>query len=203
MAGEGRNLRSLYLKKRRRTISVAVMADNAVDVFVYTGVGEGAVVPNDVVRVKIDPSVRVIPSRAFLQKPKLQEVEFNDGLREIGERSFFICTALREVHVSDGVERIGNIAFRNCNFAKFRSPPLVTTIPGEMLASCNDMFSLELPEIIIQVKDFAFGCCHSLRNVALASNTVVDESAFGSCVDLLHIFDTLEAIIDACWSSSS
>ena len=60
------------------------MAEYSAEVFVYTGVGGGAVVPNDVVRVKIDPSVRVIPSRAFLQKPKLQEVELHNGLREIG-----------------------------------------------------------------------------------------------------------------------
>ena len=69
--------------------------------------------------------------------------------------------------------------------------------------SCPRMFSLELPENTIEVEEYAFGDCHSLRNIALARNTVVDESAFESCVDLLHIFDTLEAIIDACWSSSS
>jgi len=84
-----------------------------------------------------------------------------------------------------------------CNFTKFRSPPLVTTIPIGMLYGCTSMFSLEVSETIIQVVENAFGDCHSLRNIALARNTVVDETAFESCVDLLHIFDTLEAIIDA------
>ncbi len=135
------------------------MADNAADVFVYTG--GGAVVPNDVVRVKIDPSVRVIPSRAFLQKPKLQEVELYNGLREIGERSFFFCTALTQVHVSDGVESIRCNTFYRCNFTKFRSPPLVTTIPQSMLHGCNDMFSLEVPEIIIRVEVNAVFNCYS------------------------------------------
>jgi len=59
------------------------------------------------------------------------------------------------------------------------------------------MFSLELPENTIEVEEYAFGDCHSLRNIALARNTVVDESAFESCVDLLHIFDTVEAIVNA------
>lgn len=37
------------------------MADNDdAEVFVYTGVGEGAVVPQDVVRVRIDPLVLAI-----------------------------------------------------------------------------------------------------------------------------------------------
>ena len=138
------------------------MADdiNAVaEVFVYTGAGEGAVVPNDVVRVRIDPSVRVIPSRAFYQRRQLQEVEFHNGLREIGYNTFSMCTALRAVHVSDGVERIGCGAFFGCNFTKFRSPPLVTTIPIGMFDGCNDMFSLEVPEIIIRVEETAFGDC--------------------------------------------
>jgi len=63
--------------------------------------------------------------------------------------------------------------------------------------SCPRMFSLELPENTIEVEEYAFGDCHSLRNIALARNTVVDESAFESCVDLLHIFDTVEAIVNA------
>ena len=52
----------------------------AANVFIYTGVGEGAVVLKDAVRVRIDPSFLVIPYRAFECKYKLQEVEFNDGL---------------------------------------------------------------------------------------------------------------------------
>jgi hypothetical protein len=59
------------------------------------------------------------------------------------------------------------------------------------------MFSLELPEIIIRVGRFAFGSCYSLRNIALASNTAVADYAFQSCIDLIHIFGTEEAIVVA------
>jgi hypothetical protein len=44
------------------------MADNTTDVFVY--MGEGAVVPDDAVRVRIDPSVLVIPEHAFFHRYK-------------------------------------------------------------------------------------------------------------------------------------
>ena len=94
-------------------------------------------------------------------------------------------------------ERIGNSAFRGCNFTKFRSPSLVSTIPIGMFNGCTTMFSLEVPENTIRLERYVFGCCHSLRNIALASNTVVSYHAFYACLDLLHIFDTLEAIIDA------
>jgi hypothetical protein len=44
------------------------------DVFVYTGDG-GAEVPDDVVRVLVDPSVTSIPDEAFCGRKKLTEVE--------------------------------------------------------------------------------------------------------------------------------
>ena len=59
-------------------------------VFVYTGEG-GADVPEDVVRVRVDPSVTSIPAKAFLERRELAEVELCEGLVEIGEESFNFC----------------------------------------------------------------------------------------------------------------
>jgi ankyrin repeat protein len=56
------------------------------------------------------------------------------------------------------------------------------------------MFSMELPERIIQVEFGAFRYCSSLRNVALARNTAAEMGAFEGCHDLLQIFDTERAI---------
>ena len=55
-------------------------SSNNADVFVYT---EGSVVPHDVVRVRVHPSVTVIPEKAFQRREKLVEVELCDGLLEI------------------------------------------------------------------------------------------------------------------------
>jgi len=121
--------------KRFRAMSAAAAAE----VFIYTGVGEGAVVPPDVVRVRVDPSVYVIPRGTFYERWKLEKVELHDDLHEVAEIAFYGCS-LKEVHVSDGVERIGNSAFHCCNFAKFRSPPLVTTIPQSMVCLAHACF---------------------------------------------------------------
>jgi hypothetical protein len=59
-------------------------------IFVYTGAG-GAKVPDDVVRVRVDPSVTSIPARAFFQRKRLTEVELCEGLVEIGGSSFEYC----------------------------------------------------------------------------------------------------------------
>ena len=122
------------------------MANAGEVLFVYTGVGEGAVVPQDVVRVRIDPSVLAISAEAFELLQKLENVQLHESLHLIGEDVFFYCTALKEVQLSDGVKQIGQSAFAYCNFTKFRSPSLVTIIPVGMLEGCINMFSLELPE---------------------------------------------------------
>jgi hypothetical protein len=70
----------------------------------------------------------------------------------------------------------------------------------ESLAICSgivkDCFTWRCQKIS-QVEGNAFSLCYSLRNIALASNTVVGENTFQSCTDLLHIFGTEEAIVVA------
>jgi hypothetical protein len=112
--------------------------------------------------------------------------------------NFNYCWSLRKLEIPDRVERIGEGAFDWCGFTKFRCPPLINTIPDHILTRCCHMFSLELPKNTIRVERFACKDCYSLRNVALASHTVVEDAgvdhygnlhhAFSRCLDLIHIF---------------
>jgi hypothetical protein len=137
--------------------------------------------------------VLAIPASASISG-NIKTIELHEGVRAIGRYAFSYCCSLREVQRFDGVESIGDSAFESCDFSKFRCPPLVTTIPSQMLNWCHNILSLEMPKTIIQVEYDAFGWCYSLRNVALASNTVLMYCAFEHCHDLLQIFDTEEAI---------
>jgi hypothetical protein len=67
------------------SLGLESLADTAADnvVFVY-----GRLVPYDVVRARIDPSVIMIPQEAFAQRTRLEEVEFHDDLRVIS----ILCT---------------------------------------------------------------------------------------------------------------
>jgi hypothetical protein len=188
-------------------------ADNNV-VFVYT---EGAFVPENVVRARIDPSVRRIRQDAFAFRTKLEEVELHEDLREISGEVFSGCTALTVFQVPDRVEIIRNNAFECTGLIQFRIPPLVTTrfydgwdfldvigIPEGMFNHCRRLFSVEVPKDIFKVSKMAFSRCYSLRNIALASFTKVEydedegrRHAFWCCLDLLQIFNTVEGIEDA------
>jgi hypothetical protein len=170
------------------------------EVFAYTG-PDGAEVPRDVVRVRVDPSVTSIPVEAFEKRKKLAEVELCEGLVEIGARSFGGCehsitkinipTSLRRINIcafsfslrtpirlQDGIESIGRGAFTANIFTNFRVPPLITVIPVYMLSVCKSMFSLELTEEVTEFGRCAFSLCHSLRNVAIPPNAALANYVF-------------------------
>ena len=58
----------------RSMSSHGIIIETSADVFVYTGEG-GESPPQNIVRVKVDPSVTSIPARAFYERKKLTEVE--------------------------------------------------------------------------------------------------------------------------------
>jgi hypothetical protein len=157
------------------------------EVFVYTGVG-GALAPQNVAHVRVDPSVTSIPYKAFYKREKLAEVELSEGVVEIGEGAFDECNhsitkinipnSLRRINnyafyrslrchirLHDWIESIGEAALANCIFTNFRVPPLITVIPNSMLAGCRSMFSLEISDNTREIKYGAF-----LRNVAIPPN---------------------------------
>jgi hypothetical protein len=195
---------------------------NDAEVFVYTGEG-GAVVPQDVVRVRVDPSVTSIPTSAFHLRMTLAEVELCEGLVEIGESSFSHCnhsitkisipSTLRRIEdlafyrslrtpirLHDGIESIGAAAFTQCIFTNFRVPPLITVIPERIVTNCRAMFSLEISGDVTEILDGAFGYCNCLRNVAFPPNAVfgndifIDEEDEEIYTDLLQLFDSITVI---------
>ena len=182
------------------------------EALVYTGEG-GAEVPQNVVRVLVDPSVSSILDFAFYARKKLAEVELCEGLVEIGNSSFGWCylsimkinipNSLRRINdwafsyslrcpirLHDGIESIGREAFGNCIFTNFRIPPLITVIPNFMLIGCKSTFSLELPETVIEIGNGALQDTYCLRNVAFPPNAVFDKNILNGddMTDLRRLF---------------
>jgi hypothetical protein len=183
------------------------------EVFVYIPGGER--VPDDVVRVRVDPSVTSIPAKAFYHQDRLAEVELCEGLVEIGADSFRWCdhsitkinipTSLRRINdeafiyslrtpirLHDDIESIGQYAFTSCIFTNFRVPPLITVIPEFMLSHCRSMFSLELPEDVTEINKCAFYYCYCLRNVAFPPNATVFGDAIINVKEIHFISDLQE-----------
>jgi hypothetical protein len=184
------------------------------------------VVPQHVVRVRVDPSATSIPARAFEGRKKLTEVELCEGVVEIGGGAFMYCshsittidipTSLRRINdgafyfslqcpirLHDGIESIGDGAFAGCIFTNFRVPPLITVIPENMLINCTSMFSVEMQKKIRRIESYAFHYCYCLRNVALPPNAVFgndiffEEDEMDIHTDLYQLFGSESRIIFA------
>ena len=79
------------------------------EVFVY--MGEGSVVPLDVIRVHVHNAVTAISEKAFANCTKLEEVELCEGLLSIGRDAFNSCKSLRQIFIPSTVTNIGHGAF--------------------------------------------------------------------------------------------
>ena len=74
--------------------------------------------PNNVVRVRTDPSVTILPHGIFNESSKLEVVELNEGLKEIGRRAFAECKSLKRITIPATVSIIYDGAFRGCRQLK-------------------------------------------------------------------------------------
>ena len=77
--------------------------DDADNVFIYT---TGSIVPYDVVRARVHPSVTVLPQEAFYNRGALEEVELSEGLLEIGEFAFSDCKSLKRMAIPSTVTAV-------------------------------------------------------------------------------------------------
>ncbi|KAL7534018.1 hypothetical protein ACHAXR_005584 [Thalassiosira sp. AJA248-18] len=68
-------------------------------VFLYAGQNR-PVIPSDVTRVRVHPSLTTIPRSAFRNLSKLEEVELCEGVEEIGEWTFHGCVSLRRIKIA-------------------------------------------------------------------------------------------------------
>ena len=85
--------------------------DDTEDVFVY--MGEGSVVPDDVVRIRIHSSVSIIPRRVFSKCKSLKQIHLPSSITMIQMGAFFGCN-LEDVELCQGLIEIGIIAFSGC-----------------------------------------------------------------------------------------
>ena len=111
------------------------------EVFVFTK--DGPAVPMDVIRLRVDPSIHIVPQDAVNGRTKLIELELCDGLVEIDKRAFANCTALTKVKI----------------------PASVTILHEGSFEYCTSLKEVELREGIEEIRDYAFRGCTSLEYV--------------------------------------
>jgi len=193
-------------------------SNNDADVFVYMGEGYvGQVVPREVVRARVHPSVTAIPSKhPFNNRVGLEEVDLCEGLLEIKRNAFEGCSKLKRIRIPSTVRIITKYAFSNCldlekvelcegveeivdqAFVACRSltyiklPSTIRTIGRCAFSKCNGVFSVEFPaSSSCRVECGAFRGCSSLRNITIPPNVQVWQNLFHE-TDLQQLFGGTE-----------
>eukprot|EP00985_Skeletonema_marinoi_P000791 scaffold297_cov104-Skeletonema_marinoi.AAC.1 len=177
------------------------------EMFVYTGGDQ--VVPDDVRRVRIDKSVKIIPQRAFDGREHLLHVEFHDGIEEIGKWAFIRCILLRSVKllgvkiIGEGafsfcgltdvefgveLETLGACALLNCTSLTSLTMPSVKLIRRLAFSNCRQLTDLDLPEGLETIEASAFDGCHRLRRIAMPlKSDMIEDDAFYGCPKLATV----------------
>jgi len=135
------------------------MAADGNDVFVYMGGDQ--VVPDDVIHAVIDPSLKIVPGRAFWGRRRLVSVIFHDDVEIIEQEAFFRCVSLRGVNML-GVREIGDRAFGACHAlsgVEFGSN--LESVGGEAFYNCTSLRSIKMPSVRT-IQQWAFGHCYQL-----------------------------------------
>jgi hypothetical protein len=92
------------------------------------------------------------------------------------------------IRLHGDIESIGSAALPPASSPTLESRPSFTLIPERILWNCSTLFSLELstlvyihslelPEIVTEIKNAAFYNYRSLRNVAFPPNAVISDNA--------------------------
>jgi len=170
---------------------------NNTEVFVYT---ERAVVPHDVVRVRVHTSVTIILENAFYQRQKLEEVKICEGLLEIGEQAFMDCEALKKINIPSTVTKVHSGAF--CNCYKLEEVELcegLLEIGHQAFYYCTSLKRINIPSTITQIHRRSFMYCKQLEELELCEGLqTIEERSFFMCQALkrLTIPNTVRSIGD-------
>eukprot|EP00984_Skeletonema_dohrnii_P010258 scaffold3998_cov153-Skeletonema_dohrnii-CCMP3373.AAC.25 len=163
------------------------------EIFVYMGGDQE--VPDDVVRVRIAKSVKIIPSRAFYHRQRLIDVELHDGIEIIKERAFSFCISLRSVKLL-GVKVIAAWAFESCsNLIDVEFGVELETIEERVFMRCYSLRTITMPSVKM-IRTLAFGLCKQLTDLDLPEGLeTIKECAFWSCHELKRIAIPLDCMI--------
>ena len=190
------------------------------EVYIYNGVDE---VPEDVTHVRVDPSVTVIPDRAFRDRQELAVVELPEGLIRIGDYAFTrskslvtinlpstladigicafdSCFKLEMITLPDRLHQLGRYAFYQCNSLQRINIPsnldLIGTGTGAFL-NCNGLIDVVFSEGVREIVKHSFAICESLVSVTLPTSLKsIGVESFEGCdvLNEIHIPDTIESI---------
>jgi hypothetical protein len=157
------------------------------------------VVPNV---LSIDGTCYIITSigkKAFIQCDRLTSVVISDNILTIGKEAFSGCNHITNIKFGKNLKIIESNAFSYCNhLSSLVIPEGVTKIGANAFASC-DLYTIHLPNSIVEIGDYAFSANPNLseinfpKGIKRIGGGVVDpfSNVFNDSGDIVYINDSV------------
>ena len=122
-------------------------------------------------RVKLDPGIKIIESRAFSLCKSLEQIILPDTLETIGEYAF-LRTSISELVFPTSIIKLGkgvcsgctvyHIGEKSTGLTKVVLPDGLTEIPDEAFHNCSVLEHINIPKSIKRIEKKAFEYCENL-----------------------------------------
>ena len=135
-------------------------------------------------RLDIQP-VESVGNLAFMGCESLKEITFLSRVKKIGDLAFYGCESIELLDMPDCLSELGKCAFAYCsNLKSVRFSRSLSILKGRTFYNCTSLTEIDLPDNIKRVCKNAFEGCKKLTKVRASKNTVIEEKAFPSNVEI-------------------
>ncbi len=112
-----------------------------------------------------------IPTGFAMKAQGLKEVVFenSDKITKIHSSAFESCFALENFSIPKNVTEISSRAFALCRFKSIEIPEKVNTIGDFAFFKCSNITSVVIPDSVSTIGEYAFKGCTNLKDVKLPS----------------------------------
>lgn len=141
--------------------------------------------------------ISCIGNHAFSGCENLHQVVLPISMEEIGNFAFEDCSSLKSISLPMNLKTIGDGALRGTGLRTIDIPKSVYCFGDGLLAECDSLDHITIPENIGRIPARMFENCKNLKKVELPENLVeIGERAFGGCssLDFLVIPDSVSQI---------
>ncbi|HLZ55026.1 MAG TPA: leucine-rich repeat protein, partial [Verrucomicrobiae bacterium] len=132
--------------------------------------------------VTIPDTITNIGPAAFNHCPGLTSVIIGNGVINIGDEAFYNCSSLVSATIGTNVTNIGTSAFQGCSLTSLNIPDSVTNVGNFAFAFCTSLTGITIPNSVTSIGAGAFEDCIGLTSVTIPDSvTSIGSGAFSSC----------------------
>lgn len=142
---------------------------------------------NEVNKVIIPSSVKIIGESAFCNFEKLATIEGAENVEEICDAAFCNCSELSQIKLSSSLVKIGEEAFSYTGLTEIEVPDSVISIGESAFSCCDNLKIVKLSKSLTEIKDRTFFKSGLTEIEVPDSVTSIGKSAFDSCNNLEKI----------------